>query len=153
MERFRRAGASVGADPSGARTLKGETAFRAANFYRTQGCNHPPWRSLAGRTDARTSPGVPGLAARCAFAGLVDHRRGEPLCTEACVAPTPLWANARDGGFCNALDALFPATDAWLHGHLHAPCDYTVSGCQVVANPWATRAKASKPVSDPMHAW
>jgi predicted phosphodiesterase len=38
-------------------------------------------------------------------------------------------------GFCNALDALFPQADLWLHGHLHAPSDYWVGGCHVVANP------------------
>jgi len=40
---------------------------------------------------------------------------------------------------------LLPLTQLWLHGHLHAPSDYTVSGtnpatqeawqCRVVANP------------------
>jgi len=48
-------------------------------------------------------------------------------------------------GFCNALDHLLPHAQLWLHGHLHAPSDYTVSGtnpatqeawqCRVVANP------------------
>ena len=31
-------------------------------------------------------------------------------------------------GFCNALDHLLPYAQLWLHGHLHAPSDYTVSG-------------------------
>jgi hypothetical protein len=47
-------------------------------------------------------------------------------------------------GFCNALDDLLPHAHLWLHGHLHAPSDYTASGlhpdgsawnCRVVANP------------------
>ncbi len=47
-------------------------------------------------------------------------------------------------GFCNALDDCLPQAQAWLHGHLHAPCDYTAQGilsdgapwqCRVVANP------------------
>jgi hypothetical protein len=38
-------------------------------------------------------------------------------------------------GFCNALDALLPHAELWLHGHLHAPSDYVKSGCRVVANP------------------
>ena len=38
-------------------------------------------------------------------------------------------------GFCNALDALLPQADLWLHGHLHAPSDYRHAGCRVVANP------------------
>ena len=38
-------------------------------------------------------------------------------------------------GFCNALDDLLPHADLWLHGHLHAPSDYMLRGCRVVANP------------------
>lgn len=38
-------------------------------------------------------------------------------------------------GFCNALDALLPHAQLWLHGHLHAPSDYVHAGCRVVANP------------------
>ena len=38
-------------------------------------------------------------------------------------------------GFCNALDDLLPQAHTWLHGHLHAPSDYTHRGCHVVANP------------------
>ncbi len=38
-------------------------------------------------------------------------------------------------GFCNALDHLLPQAQLWLHGHLHAPSQYTHQGCRVVANP------------------
>ncbi|HLA31599.1 MAG TPA: metallophosphoesterase [Pseudomonas sp.] len=38
-------------------------------------------------------------------------------------------------GFCNQLDELLPLAQLWLHGHLHAPSDYTHLGCRVVANP------------------
>jgi Calcineurin-like phosphoesterase len=38
-------------------------------------------------------------------------------------------------GFCNALDDLLALARLWLHGHLHAPSDYNVGGCRVVANP------------------
>jgi Calcineurin-like phosphoesterase len=46
-------------------------------------------------------------------------------------------------GFCNALDALLPQADVWLHGHLHCPSGYIVRGvdqgrpyqCHVAANP------------------
>ena len=38
-------------------------------------------------------------------------------------------------GFCNALDALLPHAQLWLHGHLHCPIDYVHQGCRVVANP------------------
>ena len=38
-------------------------------------------------------------------------------------------------GFCNGLDELMPYARLWLHGHLHAPSDYRVGHCRVVANP------------------
>lgn len=46
-------------------------------------------------------------------------------------------------GFCNALDALLPLADVWMHGHVHCLCDYVVTGmrhgversCHVIANP------------------
>lgn len=46
-------------------------------------------------------------------------------------------------GFCNALDALLPLADVWMHGHVHCACDYVVTGmrhgveksCRVIANP------------------
>src|SRR5450830_1021403 len=56
-------------------------------------------------------------------------------------APSLLSADPRYGltpgtaGFCNALDDLLPHASLWLHGHLHAPSDYTHQGCRVVANP------------------
>ena len=45
-------------------------------------------------------------------------------------------------GFCNAMDDFLPAAQVWMHGHLHCPNDYVVSGeadgrpfsCRVVAN-------------------
>lgn len=43
--------------------------------------------------------------------------------------------NPGTAGFCNALDHLLPKAQLWLHGHLHAPSDYRVGDCQVVANP------------------
>lgn len=38
-------------------------------------------------------------------------------------------------GFCNAIDALLSQADLWIHGHLHAPCDWRDGRCRVVANP------------------
>lgn len=38
-------------------------------------------------------------------------------------------------GFCNKLDDLLAQAQLWLHGHLHAPSDYRVGDCHVVANP------------------
>jgi predicted phosphodiesterase len=62
-------------------------------------------------------------------------------------APSLLSADPRYGlaagtaGFCNALDALLPHADVWMHGHLHCMNDYRVEDkttgkiCRVVANP------------------
>jgi len=62
-------------------------------------------------------------------------------------APSLLSADPRYGlaagtaGFCNALDALLPLADVWMHGHLHCMNDYVVEdkatgkACRVVANP------------------
>jgi predicted phosphodiesterase len=64
-------------------------------------------------------------------------------------APSLLSADPRYGltpgtaGFCNAMDAMFPLADVWMHGHLHCANDYVAEGsedgrpwsCRVVANP------------------
>ncbi|MEJ7804708.1 MAG: metallophosphoesterase [Telluria sp.] len=54
-------------------------------------------------------------------------------------------------GFCNALDALFPMVDLWMHGHLHCANDYTITGgdaaswsCRVVANPLGYLSKGEQ---------
>lgn len=59
---------------------------------------------------------------------------------------------AGTAGFCNALDALFPLVDVWMHGHLHCENDYLVSGeqdgqawqCRVVANPLGYLSKGEQ---------
>ena len=55
-------------------------------------------------------------------------------------------------GFCNALDALLPLADVWMHGHLHCINDYLVEGvldqrpwrCRVVANPLGYLSKGEQ---------
>jgi hypothetical protein len=55
-------------------------------------------------------------------------------------------------GFCNALDALIPWADVWMHGHLHCANDYLVEGvaggrartCRVVANPLGYASKGEQ---------
>jgi predicted phosphodiesterase len=37
--------------------------------------------------------------------------------------------------FASDLDDLVAKADLWVHGHLHAPADYRLGGCRVVANP------------------
>ena len=45
--------------------------------------------------------------------------------------------------FCNADDALLPLADLWLHGHLHAPSDYTAQGQRSDGSPWQCRVVAN----------
>lgn len=65
-------------------------------------------------------------------------------------APTLASADPRYGltpgtaGFCNALDALLPLADVWLHGHLHCAFDYVKDGCRVVANPLGYASKGEQ---------
>jgi predicted phosphodiesterase len=37
--------------------------------------------------------------------------------------------------FASDLDELVGKATLWVHGHLHAPSDYVLNGCRVVANP------------------
>jgi hypothetical protein len=73
-------------------------------------------------------------------------------------APTLQSADLRYGlqpgtaGFCNTLDELLPLAQVWMHGHLHCPNHYTVTGtkdgqpfaCRVVANPLGYAAKGEQ---------
>ena len=113
-----------------------EKAFRAANFY---------LRKTGGvRFDA------PMLAQQVREQGLLcqqwlrdallqPHAGRTVVVTH--FAPSLRSADPRYGmtpgtaGFCNALDGLVAQADLWLHGHLHAPSDYMLHGCRVVANP------------------
>lgn len=59
-------------------------------------------------------------------------------------------------GFCNALDAMLPLADVWMHGHLHCLNDYVVETarpergdgavhrCRVVANPLGYEKKGEQ---------
>lgn len=121
-------------------------AYRAADFYL--------------RKTGTTRLGVPFMAQEVREQALVcqawlaevlaaSHTAG-PTVVVTHFAPSLRSADPRYGlipgtaGFCNALDALLPLADAWLHGHLHARSDYTAKGtrpdgsawrCRVVANP------------------
>jgi len=54
-------------------------------------------------------------------------------------------------GFCNALDALLPQADLWLHGHLHSVSNYTVGGCRVRANPLGSPGKGECSTFNPLY--
>jgi predicted phosphodiesterase len=113
-----------------------DKAFRAANYYL--------------KKTATTRHGVPMLAEAVREQALLCQQwLGEALLTPfdgttvvvTHFAPSVLSADPRYGltpgtaGFCNALDALLPLAQVWLHGHLHAPSDYVHQGCHVIANP------------------
>lgn len=137
-----------------------EKAFRAANFYlrKTDGTrNGEPYLAEQVReqalicqewlTDALQQPFADG-----------------PTVAITHFAPSLLSADPRYGlvpgtaGFCNALDRLFPYADVWMHGHLHAPSDYTVKGlhkdksawkCRVLANPLGYAVKGEQATFQP----
>lgn len=113
-----------------------EKAFRAANYYLKKALvsrHGAPWLAEGLREQAMTCQAW----LRAALA--VPH--GGPTVVVTHFAPSLKSADPRYGmvpgtaGFCNALDDLLPAADLWLHGHLHAPSDYRVGRCRVVANP------------------
>ena len=126
--------------PSGAaltQQLKArDKAFRAANYYlkKTGATRH----GLPLLADA-----VRAQALQCQdwlFKALAEPFAG-PTVVVTHFAPSLASADPRFGlvpgtaGFCNALDALLPHAQLWLHGHLHAPSNYVKAGCRVVANP------------------
>lgn len=122
-----------------------EKSFRAANFYL--------------KKTGGTRNGLPFLAEPMREQGLccqswLREALAQPFDGKTIVvthfAPSLRSKDPRYGlvpgtaGFCNALDDFLPQADLWLHGHLHAPSDYTVQGscadgqawqCRVVANP------------------
>lgn len=113
-----------------------EKAYRAANFYLSK-------TGTVRRGEPMLAPGVREQALECQQwlrAALCEPHSG-PTVVVTHFAPSLLSADPRYGlapgtaGFCNALDDLLPQAQLWLHGHLHAPSDYTSRGCRVVANP------------------
>lgn len=136
-----------------------EKAFRAANFYL--------------RKTGGTRLGAPFLAEGLREQALLcqnwlhDTLHNGWNGTTVVVthfAPSLRSADPRYGfvpgtaGFCNALDALLPQAQLWLHGHLHAPSDYTARGtrsdgstweCRVVANPLGYARKGEQATFKP----
>lgn len=121
-----------------------EKAFRAANFYLSKtGTTRAgaPWLAEAIREQALDSQAWLEAALAQPFAG--------PTVAVTHFAPSLRSADPRYGmvpgtaGFCNALDHLLPRATLWLHGHLHAPSDYTVQGRQADGTPWQCRVVAN----------
>ena len=135
----------AGVTALGALMKQREKAFKAANFYLSKALtqrNGQPFLAAEMREEAlRCQDWLRAMLAQ-PFAGktvVITH-----------FAPSLRSADPRYGltpgtaGFCNALDALLPQADVWIHGHLHAPSDYMARGtradgshwqCHVVANP------------------
>ncbi|RYF55509.1 MAG: metallophosphoesterase [Comamonadaceae bacterium] len=121
-----------------------DKAFRAANFYlrKTGGTRHgEPFLAGPMRDEALASQAWLSAALATPFAG--------PTVVVTHFAPTLRSADPRYGlvpgtaGFCNGLDALLPRAQLWLHGHLHAPSDYTAEGEHTDGTPWRCRVVAN----------
>ena len=135
------------APPSGytAQLKARDKAFRAANFYlRKTGTTRrgEPWLAEAVREQA--------LACQDWLRAALDTDLAGPTVVVTHFAPSLRSADPRYGltpgtaGFCNALDALLPKAQLWLHGHLHCPSDYVHAGCRVVANPLGYAGKGEQ---------
>jgi predicted phosphodiesterase len=130
-----------------------EKAFRAANYY------------LSKNTTLRDGAPVLAEGIRAMSLECQDWLRGAlsmpfegRTVAVTHFAPSLRSADPRYGltpgtaGFCNALDALFPLADVWMHGHLHCANDYIASGeeggrawsCRVVANPLGYLSKGEQ---------
>jgi Calcineurin-like phosphoesterase len=113
-----------------------DKAFRAANYYlRKTGTTRAdePWLAEGMREQALLCQDWLSAALSAPFDGstvVVTHFAPSLRSADPRYGETPGTA-----GFCNALDALLPKAQLWLHGHLHCPSDYTHQGCRVVANP------------------
>ncbi|QOY93026.1 metallophosphoesterase [Massilia sp. UMI-21] len=146
--------ALAGQEPDLAKQLqRREKAFRAANYY------------LSKNTTLKNGEKVLAEGLRAMSLDCQDWLRGAlatPFEGSTVVvthfAPSLESADPRYGltpgtaGFCNAMDALFPQADVWIHGHLHCANDYVVRGeeggrpwaCRVVANPLGYLSKGEQ---------
>lgn len=136
--------AKVQAGDLGALLRLREKAFRAANFYlRKTGGTRAGEPFLAEPMRAQALQCQQWL--RAALAQPFDG----PTVAVTHFAPSLRSADPRYGliagtaGFCNALDDLFPLAQLWLHGHLHAPSNYTVRGEHAGGQPWQCRVVAN----------
>ena len=121
-----------------------DKAFRAANFYlsKTGGTRHgAPFLAPAVREQS--------LQCQAWLRGALAQPFAGPTVAVTHFAPSLLSADPRYGlvpgtaGFCNALDDLLPHASLWLHGHLHAPSDYTARGTRADGTPWRCRVVAN----------
>lgn len=131
-----RNGTAPAANPLAQLLKSRDKAFRAANYYLRKTLTTrkgAPWLAEGLREQALLCQTWLREALVQPFAGttvVVTHFAPSLLSADPRYGRTPGTA-----GFCNALDDMLPLAQWWLHGHLHAPSDYTALGCRVVANP------------------
>ncbi|MBP6395191.1 MAG: metallophosphoesterase [Giesbergeria sp.] len=121
-----------------------DKAFRAANFY---------LKKTGGTRDeaAFLAPAVreQGLLCQQWLRETLATPFDGPTVAVTHFAPSLHSADPRYGlvpgtaGFCNALDDCLAPVQLWLHGHLHAPLDYTVQGAHPSGTPWQCRVVAN----------
>lgn len=142
------------ADPIGVALSKRAKAFRAADFYlaKAQMQRHgAPFMAEQMREQ--------GLACQQWLKAALQAPFDGPTVAITHFAPTLASADPRYGvtpgtaGFCNALDALLPLADMWMHGHLHCAHDYMKDGCRVVANPLGYAKKGEQEDFAPDRLW
>ena len=125
-------------------------AMRAADYYliKTGTTRHgAPWLAAQVREQALVCQTWLGDALAQPFEGrtvVVTHFAPSLHSADPRYGRTPGTA-----GFCNALDHLLPQATLWLHGHLHAPSNYSHQGCHVVANPLGYARKNEQIHFDP----
>ena len=121
-----------------------DKAFRAANFYLKK----------TGGTRAEAAFLAPavreqGLLCQQWLRETLATAFDGPTVAVTHFAPSLHSADPRYGlvpgtaGFCNALDDCLAPVQLWLHGHLHAPLDYTVQGAHPSGTPWQCRVVAN----------
>jgi predicted phosphodiesterase len=121
-----------------------EKSFRAANFYlsKTGGTRHgQPFLAEPMRAQA--------LECQAWLRNALQQPWEGPTVVVTHFAPSLRSSDPRYGlmpgtaGFCNTLDELLPQAQLWLHGHLHAPSDYTALGRHADGRPWQCRVVAN----------
>lgn len=121
-----------------------QKAYRAADFYLSKtGCTRAgtPWLAETVRAQA--------LECHEWLSTELARPFGGPTVAVTHFAPSLRSADPRYGlaagtaGFCNAYDDLLRYARLWLHGHLHAPSDYTAQGAHADGTPWQCRVVAN----------
>jgi hypothetical protein len=128
-------------------------AYRAANYYLSKNTTFRNGEPVLAEAQREMSLACQAWL-RAALAAPFDG----PTVAVTHYAPSLRSADPRYGlsagtaGFCNAMDAMIPYADIWMHGHLHCANDYVVDGavdglarsCRVVANPLGYASKGEQ---------